>query len=163
MDSGRKPRKRDRIISVFRRKQPSSEPTPQFTSVQTGESSAQSPSSGNTESGDRQRTRTRYLEAAKLLEEVVKGCGSRWGSFDFPELKGEPGDLSDTQFREKINTALDAHKNEVKDQAVWNKCRRVVECAFTAFSPFAKNFLTIAREAQSVLPLLSFLINRSQY
>jgi hypothetical protein len=163
MDSERKPRKRDRLISVFKRKNRTPDPASQTASAQTGESSAQNSSASNVESGDRQRTKTRYLEATKLLEEVVKGSGTRWGSFDFPELKGEPGDLNDLQFREKINSTLEARENEVKDRTAWAKCSHVVQCAFTAFSPFAKNFLTIAKEGQAVLRLLIFLMTRSRY
>jgi hypothetical protein len=157
MDSGRKPRKRDRLASLFKRRQQTS--ASQIASAQTAESSAQSSSPNNADSGDRQRTKMRYLEATKLLEEAIKGRGGPLGSFDFPELKGEPGSLNDTQFREKINAALEARKNEVKDQTMWAKCSQVVQYAFTAFSPFAKNFLTIAKEGQAVpsLPCLSDL------
>jgi hypothetical protein len=150
MDSGCKPRRRDRLASLFKRRQQTPETASQVASVQTAESGEQDSSFNNADSGDRQRTKTRYLEAAKLLERVVKGPGGPWGSFDFPELKGEPGDLNDRRFREKLNTRLEARKREVKDQTMWAKCGHVVQCAFTAFSPFAKNFLTIAKEGQAV-------------
>ena len=119
----------------------------------------QRPPPSDAKTGDRQRTRARYLDAAKLLEEAVKAYEGRWGSFDFPELKGEPKDFDDSLFREKINTVMDARKNEVNDQTAWAKCRHAVQCAFTAFSPFAKHFLTIAKECQAVfaIPCLSHL------
>jgi len=158
MDSGQKPRKRDRINSWFKRKgQRQQTPPPQTTAVQTNESAMQHSLLSNSNTADRQRTRTRYLDAAKLLEEAVKAYGDTWGSFDFPELKGEPENFSDSQFRERINTAMDAWKHKVKDQSAWAKCRGAIECAFTAFSPFAKNFLAIANEGQAVFatPYLS--------
>ena len=67
------------------------------------------PPPSDAKTGDRQRTRERYLDAAKLLEEAVKAYEGRRGSFDFPELKGEPEDFDD---REKINTVMDARRSE---------------------------------------------------
>jgi hypothetical protein len=151
MDSGQRPRKRDRLKFWSKRQdQRQQTPPPQTTAVQTSDSIAQHSLPSDEKTGDRQRTRTRYLDAAKLLEEAVKTYGDTWGSFDFPELTGEPENFSDSEFREKINTVMDARKHEVNDQTAWAKCRDAVQCAFTAFSPFAKNFLTIAKEGQAV-------------
>ena len=168
MDNTRKPRKRNPIITLFKRKgetqrTPSlhtpSVPSPHTTPVHTNDLLVQRPHPpSDAKAGDRQRTRTRYFDSAKLLEHAVKANEDKWGSFDFPELKGEPEDFDDSQFREKINTAIDARKKDVNDQNAWATCRNAVQCAFTAFSPFAKNFLTIATNAQSVLviPRLSY-------
>ena len=160
MDSGRKPRKRNRISTLFKRQaQRQRTPSPHATTaVQTNDSLAQSPHPpSDAKTGDRQRTRTRYFDSAKLLEDAVKANEGKWGSFDFPELRGEPEDFDDSQFREKINTVIDARKNDINDQNAWAECRHAVQCAFTAFSPFAKNFLTIARNVQAVfvVPCLS--------
>jgi hypothetical protein len=84
---------------------------------------------------------------AKSPENAIEG---RWGSFDFPELKSEPKDFDDSLFREKVNTVMDARKNEALDQTAWTKCRHAIQCAFTAFSPLAKHFLTITKEGQAV-------------
>lgn len=94
-----------------------------------------------------------------MLEETVKAYEGRWGSFEFAELKGEPEDFNDSLFRDQINTLMDARRNDVSDQTTWEKCRHAVQCAFTAFSPFAKNFLTIMKEGQAVrvIPRLSHL------
>ena len=98
----------------------------------------------------------KYLDSAKLLEEAVKSNKNTWGSFNFPELKGEPEDLDDSLFREKLNIVMDARKNEVNDRTAWAKCMHAVQCAFTAFSPFGKHFLDIVKEGQAVfaIPLL---------
>jgi hypothetical protein len=149
MDSGQKTPKRNRINILFKRKDRRQQtPTPQTTAVQTSDA----------KTGDRQRTRTKYLDAAKLLEEAVKAYGDTWGSFDFPQLKGEPEDFDDSLFREKINTVMDARKIDLNDQTAWAKCRHALQCAFTAFSPFAQNFLRIAKDGQAVFatPCLSY-------
>jgi hypothetical protein len=93
------------------------------------------------------------------MEEAVKAGRPEWGSFDFPELKGEFENFNDSQFREKIASAMEARENKVNNRGAWSKCGHAVQCAFTAFSPFAKTFLTIAQQGQSVCPVcLCFLI-----
>ena len=147
MDNGQKYRKRGRMKLLFKRKEREQQvPSSQVTSIP----SDVSPAYANADSGDRQRTRTKYLEATKLLEETVKAYEGRWGSFHYPELRGEPEDFDDSLFREKLNIVMDALKNEVNNQTAWEKCRHIVQCAFTAFSPFAKTFLTIIKEGQAV-------------
>jgi|SRR5579862_2362723 len=159
MDTGQKPRKRNRISNLFKRKEQTQRtPSPHTTSVQTNDLLVQKPHPpSDAKTGDRQRTRTRYFESAKLLEDAVKANEDKWGSFEFPELKGEPADFDDSQFREKINTVIDARRNDINDQKAWAKCRNAIQCAFTAFSPFAKNFLTITINVQAVfvVPCLS--------
>jgi hypothetical protein len=113
-------------------------------------------------SGDSQRATTRYLEAARALEKVVKGCKSEWGSFDFPELKGEPINPTDLHFKHKIDTVLEARKGALKNQTAWKKCKHTIQCIFSALSPFAKNFLTIAQSVQSSVSHFSNLL-RSIY
>lgn len=145
MESPQRVRKRDRIGALFRRKDqtpitPESQQTPQT-------------DSGVTESADRQRTKARYREAAKLLEEAVKGRESQWGKFEFPELAGELEDFDVADFKDNINSVLEKRKGAVKDDTTWGKCEHAIQCFFTAFSPFAKNFLRIAKEGQAVTHL----------
>ena len=102
--------------------------------------------------GERHRVKTRYKEAATLLQKSITSRQGLWGSFDFPQLSGEPEDFNDAQFRENINKVLVSHESSIKDRTTFSKCKYTVECIFTALSPFAKNFLTIAKEAQSALP-----------
>ena len=156
MDS-KKPRKRDRIPFLKRK-----EPT-QPAAIQAGDSLACRPLPSDAKTGDRERTRVKYFDSAKQLENAIKSNKDKWGSFDFPELKGEPEDFDDSLFRDKMYGIIDARKKDV-DQAVWAKCMHAVQCAFTAFSPFAKNFLSIAKDVQAVCsPLSPSLIHRSQY
>lgn len=104
------------------------------------------------ESPDRQRTRVRYQAAAKELEDALKRDSS-WGHFEFPELRGELEDFDKSQFQDKINKSLQSREHKAKDQKACGKASHMLECAFTALSPFAKNFLTIAKDSQSVLLL----------
>lgn len=102
----------------------------------------------NSEYNDRQRVIARYAAATKLLEEAVTGLGGIWGSLKYEEL-AEPGEY-DAQFRDKINRALETRRDKVSDITAWEKCRHAIHCVCTAFSPFAKNFLTIAKGCQLV-------------
>ena len=100
---------------------------------------------------DRQRVQSRYKEAAIQLKDAIKIRKGPWGSFDFEELSGEPKGFDDAQFKNKINAALISREMSIKDRKGWSKLTYAVECVFTAFSPFAKNFLTVAKNSQSVL------------
>jgi hypothetical protein len=114
------------------------------------------------EFGDRQQVEDRYVQAATLLKEAVKGCQNPWESFDFLDLSGEMEEFNDSQFRDKINTVLTRFKNSINDQTAWEKCGQAVRSVFTALSPFAKSFLLIAKEGQTVIPLCFLLMVRCQ-
>lgn len=116
----------------------------------------------SSESADTQRTKTRYFEAAKLLQESIASRGNQWGSFDLPELSGEPEDFNDSVFRDKINKVLE-EKNTIKDQSALERCKHAALRAFTVLSPFAKNFLKIVNEGQSAFHFVSQLTLRSPY
>jgi hypothetical protein len=146
MESNRKPRVRERITGLFKKPR-NSEASQSLSSQTETEASASSVEAY----GDRERTLERYREATKLLEDTVKGRGKEWGVFDFPELTGEPESFDDSGFEDKIDTVLRARRDAVKDRTALGKCGHALQRAFTAFSPFAKNFLTIASQGQSVL------------
>jgi hypothetical protein len=98
----------------------------------------------------RKETKERFINAATFLQESLK----LWqedseNSLDFPELAGEP-ETFDLQFRKKLNLILDSRKESIKDKSTWSKFGDTIVGIFTALSPFAKNFLSVAREGQSV-------------
>ena len=99
---------------------------------------------------DKQRAQTRYEEAANQLKEAINIRKGLWGSFNFEDLSGEPEGFDDSQFKNKINVILTSQEMSIKDRKGWSKFTYAVECVFTAFSPFAKNFLMITKNAQSV-------------
>jgi hypothetical protein len=101
---------------------------------------------------DRQREKARYFQAVETLHDAVEKCGSLWKSFNFAELDGELEDVTDSQFKNKIDTALEVCKDKVKDRSALKKCGHALKCCFMAFSPFAKNVLTIAKEGSAVSP-----------
>jgi hypothetical protein len=143
-----KPRKRDRFKSLFYHDE-----------ARVSDSSLSSvPATPSNEedtlipgvSSDTQRAHARYIDAAKLLEQAIEDfAGSRKQQFEFPELKGEP-DFNDLVFRKKFNTALEAFKPSGKNVGTWGKCRHALQSLFTAISPFAHNFLTIAIQGAAV-------------
>ena len=152
-------RKRDLLLPFIRKEQVS---LPGPTSPRSAEhqiaSHQPTPSTSHTESPDGQRSKARYLEALSLLEDAVKGREARWGTFDFPQLKGELDDLSPSQFKESINTVIERNA-PLKNTTTWAKCEYALQCCFTAFGPLAKNFLMIAKEGQAVGSFLSRFSN----
>ena len=145
MECSPKTRKRDRLASHFKPKVMSSQSDPQTASPKAN----QQPTTDTEESLDRRMTKLRHVESAKALQDAVQGR-AEWGSFEFPELQGGPEKFDDSQFRDRIYQTLEAQGNSIKDQMIWGKCRQAVQSIFTALSPFAKNFITIAQEGQSV-------------
>lgn len=105
-------------------------------------------------SPDQKRTADRYRQAAKLLEEATKDRGDTWGVFNFSDLKGEPQDFNDSQFKDRLNAILEARKAAVENTTGWAKSCHAMPCAFAAFSPFATNFLTLTKGAYQSVSLL---------
>jgi hypothetical protein len=121
-------------------------------SLTTNSTASQTSQAVTNDYNDRQRAQSRYNEAAIQLKEAIKIHKDRWGSFDFEELSGEVEGFDDSQFKNKINAILTSRETSIKDRSGWSKFTYAVECVFTAFSPFAKNFLMIAKDARSVKP-----------
>jgi hypothetical protein len=124
--------------------------TPSPTTTATSSPGAQTSQLLDNDYSDRQRVQSRYQEAATQLKEAIKIRKGPSDSFEFEELSGEPECFDDAQFKNKINAILTSRETSVTDRNKWSKFTYTVECVFTAFSPFAKNFLTIAKNAQSV-------------
>jgi hypothetical protein len=96
---------------------------------------------------DRQCAKNRYEEAAAELKEAIK----RQKGLDFEDLSSGPEGFDDSLVKKKLNAILTTRESFIKDRKGWSKFTHAVECVFTAFSPFAKNFLTVAQNAQSVM------------
>jgi hypothetical protein len=143
--NGQKSRKR--LSSLFKRQE-------QIPPNTASRSNQENPGSGIPESSDEKRTKARYIASIKALEKAVKGRENQWGSFDFPELRGELENFHTSQLKDKVNEALEAREHRVKDRKAWGKFRHAAECCFTIFTPFAMNFLTIAKEGLSVMTVL---------
>jgi hypothetical protein len=113
------------------------------------QSSSQEPPVQSTESADTRKTRNRYNDAVRFLREAIEvHGGEQWKALPLPELEDKPEDWHDSQLREQIDEAMKAVS--IKDQGAWEKCRHIMQCIFTALSPLAKNFLTIASTGSNV-------------
>ena len=92
---------------------------------------------------DGQRTHVLYVEAAKLLQQAVKGR-EKWSIFEFREVDGQLEDFDDKDFKVKLDTAMEA----IRDEERRNKCLETVKSVFKICSSFAKNFLMITTNVQ---------------
>jgi hypothetical protein len=100
--------------------------------------------------GDDQRTTLRYAKAVKDLKESLELGPENWKSFAFPDVEGVSETI--TQMRGELETALHAWKLSRENPDLWSKAKHRAAQVFTATSPFFKNFLTVAMNAQSVGP-----------
>lgn len=127
--------------------------TPSLTAAATSSQGKQSQiSQVDKDDKDRQGAQIRYKEAAKQLKKSIEIRKGSLDSFDFGDLSGEPEGFDDSQFKSKIDAILISRETSIHDRKGWSRFIYAVECVFTAFSPFAKNFLTVAKDAQSVMP-----------
>lgn len=102
---------------------------------------------------DRMLARDRYIKAVNALKQAIEKHRGSYGSYDFVELSGEPEGF---EFRQKINVVLESLRTGSAEPKKWLKAKKVTEYIFMATSPFAKNFLTIAKEGQSVCTTIAF-------
>jgi hypothetical protein len=94
---------------------------------------------------DRQLTKARYETSVKKLHKALKTPRGKWESFRVPEFDDTLVDPI-RQLRDQIDNTLSGPKSIEK--------KSFIEKGFRAMSPFAKNFLRIAKEGQS-LPVLN--------
>jgi hypothetical protein len=119
--------------------------------VPTANVSAPTPAAKLDPSGDREKTEKRYCEAVELLQSSVKVPQKNWEAFEIPEFKN----LADVihpipQLQEDIKKTLDARASSFNDPRFWSTSKRVAERIFTAITPFAINFLSVANEGSAV-------------
>jgi hypothetical protein len=144
-----KPNKVRRIFGRFKRKSTSTRPE-------------QSEMAISVLYDDKERTRVRYLKAVSLLDDALKGRNEKWGNFKIPELEGELENINPEEFRRKLEALCQSYSAKRNEDWV-QKCAHVLKCCFTAFAPFAKNFLAIVREGTQVCCSRFFsLTSRSQ-
>jgi len=148
MEVGRKLGKQTRKSIWFKRNELQPPPSPTSSGWTTPNSTPTHSDSEGYTYDDQRRATWRYIEAVRILWEALQVHGGPGAAFD--ELSGEPRSYSDSLFRERINAVLEAQRTRVQDDSILERCKHTIQCAFTAFSPFAKNFLNIAKEALSV-------------
>lgn len=114
--------------------------------------------------GDGERTEARYNKAAQDLQKALDHSRINWKDFKIPTL----GDISENNpqirkqaadlFDKQVADLFESSDKSANDKKIWSKCKSIAENLFTAMSPFAKHFLTIAKEGQSVLLLSQLMI-----
>jgi len=97
---------------------------------------------------DYERSRSRYTEAVKQLKESLELGQAKWEGFASPDVDC----VSETivQMRGDLESMLNTWKVSRENPNLWSKGKHMVTQIFTATSPFFKNFLTVAINAQSV-------------
>jgi len=97
---------------------------------------------------DYERSRSRYTVAAKQLKNSLELGRAKWEGFASPDVDG----ISETivQMQGNLELILNTWKVSRENPNLWSKGKHMVTQIFTATSPFFKNFLTVALNAQSV-------------
>jgi len=103
---------------------------------------------------DQERTRERYLKAMSLLEDALKGHNEKGGNFEIPKLEGELENVNSRELKEMLESLCQSY-DQKRSRNGLGKCAHAIECFFTAFAPFAKNFLSIAKEGAQVISCLT--------
>jgi hypothetical protein len=100
---------------------------------------------------DHTRVQRRYEEAVGKLKDALQYRKDGWDSLDFDIPDAKTDSFDDATFQDHLNDILKAREESMADKTVWGKFGRTVQTVFTVFSPFAKNFLNVAINAQAVL------------
>jgi len=108
------------------------------------------PDSSTPKDADTINSTEMYETAKHKLKEALKLRRKDWESFEFPELDDLSEQRDTSKLQVEINKILALRKQSVKDPKGWAKCKAIMEHAFMAFSPFAKNVLNVAMPANQV-------------
>ena len=95
---------------------------------------------------DDKRTTLRYAKAVTDLKKSLELGRENWEGFAFPDVEGVSETI--TQMRGELETALNAWTLSRDNPDLWSKAKHRAAQVFTATSPFFKNFLTVAMNAQ---------------
>ena len=144
METGPRESRLQRLTAKFKRPSRRSSPAPP-------QSTSAEPAHAERAYDDRTRVQRRYEDAVKKLEDALQYRKDGWKSFDLdiPDAKA-PMTFDDAAFQTKLNAVLKAREDSIMDKKGWRKFTHAIESAYTIFSPFAKNFLSVAINAQSV-------------
>lgn len=106
----------------------------------------------STEPGDTDTiiTLKRYEAARTKLNYSLKLRRKDWGTFEFPELQTISEQQDSAKLQSEIDKVMNARKDKIANPTAWIKSKGIVKQIFMALSPFAKNLLTVAQNAQSV-------------
>ena len=109
------------------------------------------------EDADTVNSKDMYNTAIRKLKKALKVRRNEWGSFEFPELDA----LSEQdiwKIQTEVDKVLTTRRKSLEDPKGWLKCKAIMEHAFMAFTPFAKNALNVAGAANAVAHCVSGII-----
>lgn len=105
------------------------------------------PSLSTPAAGDRKRTLMRYVAAVEELKAALSLRRPGWEIFEFPEFDVIPeSDESLALLQEAIDEKLNSCQ-DLGDKSIWQQGKTLAERLFVALSPFANNFLSVAKGA----------------
>jgi hypothetical protein len=111
-------------------------------------------------SGDRNRTERRYREAVKDLEDSLKSCQKSWRLIETSTLNAQVSSKNSLPaLQASLESILETHSNPESNLSSVSKCNKAIKEIFKKISPFAKNFLQIAREGQQVFNLFCLVLS----
>lgn len=96
-----------------------------------------------------------YETAFCRLKAALKISRKEWGFFEFPEIDALSEQEEISQLKAQINNVLVARKKCMNEPTGLAKCKSIMEHAFIAFAPFAKNVLGVAGKSDAVCQSLS--------
>ena len=99
------------------------------------------------------RTEKHYQRASEELSKALKNTRNKWGSVEVPPKLDDLYAADPLpQLREYILRALEKREEKANSKTFCSSCKKIAEHAIMATSPFAKNILKIAINAQPVSP-----------
>ena len=101
--------------------------------------------------GEYNRAKLRYTAASEALRVALEQHGIIWKYFQFPDAGVMLGGDDIPKLREEIKEMLDSRIHPAMNGNLWGTCKQTIERFFSATRPFAKSFLTVAKEGSSVL------------
>lgn len=91
-----------------------------------------------------------YETAFCRLKAALKVGRKEWGLFDFPEIDALSEQEEISKLQAQINNVLVARTASTNEPTGLAKCKSIMEHAFMAFAPFAKNVLGVAGKSDAV-------------
>jgi len=119
--------------------------------------SAQVPPNGSLSSAgsvsgdfDTDRSKERYRKACDDLEEMLETYRQHWDTSELPNLDNLPENEDISMLQKEIANYFAARERSQQNKSAWSTIKGIIEKGYTALSPFAKTFLSVAGQADAV-------------
>lgn len=110
-----------------------------------------------TTDSDTINTLARHNAAIEKLKNCLNYRRDDWRSFGYPSLHTWPEQADLSGLRHEVEKVLDAKRQSIRNTTAVSKSKTVIKCIYDALTPFLKNFLTVARNVQSVYSRVAIL------